>query len=136
MHGKVKVVLREGRFYVESTKPAVLQQLLKDELIAAARVDDSNNKLDGAAAGGAGNELARLEAERAAQTAAGYTRDEKTGFLRANEPKERDSIAAALRNDSLEVCLCMLVVLCENILCQWREGITVGCGTKIGSPRT
>ena len=115
MHGKVKVVLRHGRFYVESTKPAVLQQLLKDELIAAARVDPievaNATNADGkpTTMAIAGNELAQLEAQREAQKAAGLTLDPTTGFLRGDEPKEKDSIGAALRNDALEVSLLLCV---------------------------
>jgi len=36
--GKVKLVLRKGRFWVESPHPAILEELLADDVIAGARV--------------------------------------------------------------------------------------------------
>lgn len=39
-YGKVKLVLRENRFFVESADPEALQALLRDPVIQAARVDN------------------------------------------------------------------------------------------------
>jgi len=97
-HGKVKVVLRHGRFFVESTQAAVLQRLLADDGIAQSRIVA---------------EPAAADADAAA-VAAGDSVDPVTGLLRATAPAENatfeiagglraggDVVDAALRNDSL-----------------------------------
>ena len=40
-YGKIKVVLKHNRFYVESTDPATLQMLLQDEVIGPQRLENS-----------------------------------------------------------------------------------------------
>ena len=99
-HGKVKVVLRQGRFFIESTNPSVLQHLLTDDVIAAARIDAD------AEAAAAAATTAAAAATAAAATATPATgdvrRDAASGFLVADKPHEVDSIGAALRNDALE----------------------------------
>lgn len=40
--GKVKLVLKHNRYYIESTDAEVLQRLLQDEVIGACRVNESN----------------------------------------------------------------------------------------------
>jgi DNA excision repair protein ERCC-3 len=47
-YGKAKLVLKHNKFYVESEHPAVLRELLRDDLISQARVaeevtEDANN---------------------------------------------------------------------------------------------
>jgi len=42
-YGKVKMVLKQNRFYVESTSAKILNDLLKNPLIADARVQEGNN---------------------------------------------------------------------------------------------
>eukprot|EP00899_Mesostigma_viride_P004782 jgi/Mesvir1/14304/Mv09727-RA.4 len=41
-YGKVKLVLQKNRFFVESTHPEIIQKLLQDEVIAAARINADN----------------------------------------------------------------------------------------------
>jgi DNA excision repair protein ERCC-3 len=43
-YGKAKLVLKHNKFYVESEHPAVLRELLRDPLIAEARIVDSSLK--------------------------------------------------------------------------------------------
>lgn len=57
--GKIKLVLRQNKYFVESSHPEILQMLLRDEVIAEARI-----KPDGGAA------VARPEAPRPARDAA------------------------------------------------------------------
>lgn len=40
-YGKVKLVLKQNRYFVESTDPNILQSLLRDQVIAQYRVNDS-----------------------------------------------------------------------------------------------
>jgi superfamily II DNA or RNA helicase len=99
-HGKVKVVLRQGRFFVESAQAAILQRLLTDEDIASARVLPEPAG-EGAAAGAAGE---------------GAAVDPITGLLLTTAPPEHatfeiagglvaggDVVDPALRNDALAV---------------------------------
>jgi DNA excision repair protein ERCC-3 len=37
-YGKIKLLLKENRYYVESTYPDVLQKLLRDPIIHQARI--------------------------------------------------------------------------------------------------
>ena len=53
-YGKAKLVLKHNKFYVESDYPAVLRELLRDDLISQARVAEETSGGDGAAAGGDG----------------------------------------------------------------------------------
>ena len=55
--GKVKLVLKQGRFWVESPHPAILRELLDDAVIADARVvreEDGNGNGNGGGGGGGG----------------------------------------------------------------------------------
>lgn len=47
--GKIKVVLKHNRFFVESTDPAMLQMLLQDEVIGQQRVNGSEGIIQQAA---------------------------------------------------------------------------------------
>ncbi len=51
-YGKAKLVLKHNKFYVESDYPAVLRELLRDELISQARVSEEVTQGDGTATGG------------------------------------------------------------------------------------
>lgn len=51
-YGKAKLVLKHNKFYVESEHPAVLRELLRDDLISQARVAEDVNPDD--ATGGVG----------------------------------------------------------------------------------
>ncbi|KAI9163432.1 DNA excision repair ERCC-3 [Paramyrothecium foliicola] len=42
-YGKVKLVLKDNKYFVESTDPEVLQELLKDEVIGKCRVNSSKH---------------------------------------------------------------------------------------------
>jgi DNA excision repair protein ERCC-3 len=42
-YGKVKLVLKQNRYYVESQHPSILQRLLRDEVIRNARVIDTGD---------------------------------------------------------------------------------------------
>jgi DNA excision repair protein ERCC-3 len=56
-YGKAKLVLKFNKFYVESEYPAVLRELLRDELISQARVaeeEEDNGDNDASAGGGVG----------------------------------------------------------------------------------
>lgn len=58
-YGKAKLVLKFNKFYVESEYPAVLRELLRDELISQARVaeeeeEDGDNDTNGGTSGGVG----------------------------------------------------------------------------------
>ena len=46
-YGKAKLVLKFNKFYVESEYPAVLRELLRDELISQARVAEEEEEEDG-----------------------------------------------------------------------------------------
>ena len=67
--GKVKLVLHKTRYYVESIYPDVLNELLQQDVIAAARVDDKRKSAA---------ELA--EEEKAAAAAAAASAAPKTSF--------------------------------------------------------
>jgi len=51
-YGKAKLVLKHNKFYVESDYPAVLRELLRDDLISQARVAEETSGGDGAAGAG------------------------------------------------------------------------------------
>jgi DNA excision repair protein ERCC-3 len=44
-YGKVKLVLKQNRYYVESQHPSILQRLLKDSVIRSARVLDNGDAI-------------------------------------------------------------------------------------------
>ncbi|KAI9597860.1 P-loop containing nucleoside triphosphate hydrolase protein [Syncephalis fuscata] len=44
-YGKVKLVLKQNRYYVESQHPSILQRLLKDDVIRSARIMDAGDAL-------------------------------------------------------------------------------------------
>jgi DNA excision repair protein ERCC-3 len=50
-YGKAKLVLKFNKFYVESEYPAVLRELLRDELISQARVAEEEEEEDGDSGG-------------------------------------------------------------------------------------
>ncbi len=54
-YGKAKLVLKHNKFYVESDYPAVLRELLRDELISQARVSEEVTQGEGANNGGGGD---------------------------------------------------------------------------------
>ncbi|KAI8619886.1 P-loop containing nucleoside triphosphate hydrolase protein [Chytriomyces sp. MP71] len=80
-YGKVKLVLNDNRYYLESTYPKVLRYLLKDPIIASARAvrvgdfedpaDLQRSKAEKAAAAEAKAAAAKLAAEKAAAAAKG-----------------------------------------------------------------
>ncbi|KAL7494235.1 hypothetical protein ACHAWT_008489 [Skeletonema menzelii] len=97
-YGKAKLVLKHNKFYVESDYPAVLRELLRDELISQARVaEEETVEGDGAAGGGEGG---------AANTAAaGNNRNNKNadGFVvntKAEEMEENLRILREMDGDS------------------------------------
>jgi len=60
-YGKAKLVLKHNKFYVESDFPAVLRELLRDELISQARVAEEEGDmttLDEGGGGGGGGDAA------------------------------------------------------------------------------
>eukprot|EP00051_Salpingoeca_urceolata_P029167 m.489121 g.489121 ORF g.489121 m.489121 type:complete len:797 (+) comp26400_c0_seq1:233-2623(+) len=65
--GKVKLVLRENKYYLESSHPEALQVLLQDEVIQAARVKETDEFIKGQAPRGDHRQIAGMLATQAAR---------------------------------------------------------------------
>ena len=97
-YGKAKLVLKHNKFYVESEYPAVLRELLRDDLISQARVtEEESGEGDGTAGGGGEGGTANNTA------AAGISNKNADGFVvntKAEEMEENLRILREMDGDS------------------------------------
>ncbi|PYI32913.1 DNA repair helicase rad25 [Aspergillus indologenus CBS 114.80] len=94
-YGKIKVVLKHNRFFVESTDPAMLQMLLQDEVIGPQRLQGSEGIIQQAAPKMGGLVIPGTK------DAAGVkqTTDQKPAEDAAGEARREDDILLAIRDD-------------------------------------
>eukprot|EP00984_Skeletonema_dohrnii_P017593 scaffold8057_cov91-Skeletonema_dohrnii-CCMP3373.AAC.1 len=86
-YGKAKLVLKHNKFYVESDYPAVLRELLRDDLISQARVAEETSGGDGAAGagdGGAGVNNAAASGNSGNKNADGFVVNTKAEEMEEN----------------------------------------------------
>jgi len=101
--GKVKLVLKNTKYFLESTDPGVLQKLLQDPIIGPLRVHDSGGistvvapRMDGLVIPGTKNAAGVRQAkdlqntEAAAQSKEGRTDEENEVYAALNEEDEDD----------------------------------------------
>ncbi|THC92274.1 hypothetical protein EYZ11_008256 [Aspergillus tanneri] len=94
-YGKIKVVLKHNRFFVESTDPAMLQMLLQDEVIGPQRLQGSEGIIQQAAPKMSGLVIPGTK------DAAGVrqTSDQKVADDARGEGHQEDDLLLAIRDD-------------------------------------
>ena len=80
-YGKVKLVLKHNKYYIESSHPSVIQLLLRDPLIRGARVMDEAPKDQGIAAVKSATSLLTDKANAAPTAASASTAAKRDGDL-------------------------------------------------------
>jgi DNA excision repair protein ERCC-3 len=96
-YGKIKVVLKHNRFFVESTDPAMLQMLLQDEVIGTQRVQGSEGITQQAAPKMAGLVIpGTKDAAGMKQTSEQSGENQTNG---ANGTLKEDDILATIRDE-------------------------------------
>ena len=92
-YGKIKVVLKHNRFFVESTDPAMLQMLLQDEVIGPQRVQGSEGIIKQAAPKMAGLVIPGTK------DAAGVNQTSEQKMADNSKGVDEDGILADIRDD-------------------------------------
>lgn len=95
-YGKIKVVLKHNRFYVESTDPSTLQMLLQDEVIGQQRLENSEGIIMQAAPKMGG--LVIPGTKDAAGVRQNPTQEAANGG-ESNQQSKEDGLMAALREE-------------------------------------
>ncbi|KAL1970806.1 hypothetical protein VTN77DRAFT_2640 [Rasamsonia byssochlamydoides] len=97
-YGKIKVVLKHNRYFVESTDPAMLQMLLQDEVIGAQRVQGSEGIIQQAAPKMAGLVIPGTK-DAAGMKQTSDQSAEQNGANGPNGTAKEDDILATLRDE-------------------------------------
>ncbi|GAT27773.1 TFIIH complex helicase Ssl2 [Aspergillus luchuensis] len=94
-YGKIKVVLKHNRFFVESTDPAMLQMLLQDEVIGSQRLKGTEGIIQQAAPKMGGLVIPGTKDAAGVRQAS----EQKPAEDGAGEARKEDDILLAIRDD-------------------------------------
>ncbi|EED93146.1 predicted protein, partial [Thalassiosira pseudonana CCMP1335] len=102
-YGKAKLVLKHNKFYVESEHPAVLRELLRDDLISQARVAEDVNPDDATGGVGGTSNADGFVVHTKAEEMEENLHDDEEGGSKSSKLQAKTTVSFQIKGESVEV---------------------------------